>query len=127
MRRMAIWRDIARQNEDAAKQLNRNGLYRSAVSRAYYAAYAVVVGRLSSAGAVSDRNPSHRALPIMVEGNISGLRDWQRRNLKAITRRLYNSRLEADYRGDVEVGVDMARQSLMDMGNAFSLLREEPG
>jgi len=123
---MVTWRDIAAENETAAKQLNRAGLYRSAVSRAYYAAYAAVVGRLSAAGAVSERNPSHRALPVMVEGNISGLRDWQRRNLKAITRRLYNARLEADYRGDVVVGVEMARQSLMDLGNAFSLLREGP-
>ena len=90
---MATWRDIAMENENAAKQLNRSGLYRSAISRAYYAAYAAVVGHLVFSGAVGERGPSHKALPIMVEGNVRGLRDWQRRDLKAITRRLYEARV----------------------------------
>ena len=121
---MATWRDIATENENAAKQLHR-GLYRSAVSRAYYAAYAAVVGRLVASGAVSDHNPSHKDLPVMVEGNVPGLSDWQRRDLKAITRRMYDARLGADYRATMEVGARTAFQTLSDLARALRLLQGE--
>jgi uncharacterized protein (UPF0332 family) len=122
---LATWRDISTQNETAAKALLRGGLYRSAVSRAYYSAYAAVVERLAAAGALPNRNPSHKALPLMVEGNISGLSDWQRRDLKAITRRLYEARLDADYRASMDVGERTAFHCLADLARALRLLAKE--
>jgi uncharacterized protein (UPF0332 family) len=123
---MTTWRDIATENEEAAKDLLRARRYRSAVSRAYYAAYAMITGRLTTSGAVGagDRNPSHKTLPLMVEGNLGGLSDWQRRDLKATTRRLYDMRPDADYRATTHVGKRTAVQSLSDLGRAVRLLKE---
>jgi uncharacterized protein (UPF0332 family) len=122
---MTTWRDIAMENEQAAKELLRAGHYRSAVSRAYYAAFASINDCLVNAGTVrtSDRQAlSHRALPAMVEGNISGLATWQRRDLKASARRLYELRLDADYRASVVVDWRVAKQSLSELGKAMRLL-----
>lgn len=121
---MATWRDIAMENEEAAKELLRAGRFRSAVSRAYYAAYATVTGKLVDAGAIprtDESNPSHKALPLMVEGNLPGLSPWQRRDLKATTRRLYNTRLDADYRSRVNVDKAVAARSLAELGRAMRL------
>lgn len=122
---MASWRDIATENEEAAKELLRTGRFRSAVSRAYYAAYASVTGRLVESGAVPKSgvaNPSHKALPLMVEGNLPGLAAWQRRDLKAATRRLYEMRLDADYRSQVDVDRTVAVRSLAELGVAMKLV-----
>jgi len=108
----------------------RAGLFRSAVSRAYYAAYAAVTARLVQSGAVhrlDSANPSHRALPAMVEGNLSGLADWQRRDLKSTTRRLYETRLDADYRARVEVDREVAVRSLRELAVTMRLLSGVPG
>lgn len=124
---MATWRDIATENEEAAKELLRAGRFRSAVSRAYYAAYAIVTGKLVEAGAVpktGESNPSHKALPLMVEGNLPGLSAWERRDLKSTTRRLYSTRIDADYRSTTDVDRGTAVQSLSDLGRAVRLLKE---
>jgi uncharacterized protein (UPF0332 family) len=123
---MATWRDISTDNEEAAKAMLHAGRFRSAVSRAYYAAYAAVIGRLVAAGTVSERGPSHKALPIMVEGNVPNLADWQRRDLKAATRRMYEARLHADYRASIQVGERTAFQCLTDLGRVLRLLHKEP-
>lgn len=125
---MTTWRDIATENEQAAKELLRAGRYRSAVSRAYYSAYAMVTHRLVSSGAVPKRdtqNPSHRALPMMVEGNLAGLSDWHRRDLKSATRRLYEARLDADYRPGVVVDRAVAVRSLSELAITVGLIGEE--
>jgi uncharacterized protein (UPF0332 family) len=122
---LATWQEIATENETAAKELNRRGLYRSAVSRAYYSAYAAVLERLVSAGTIADRSPSHKTLPVMVEGNVPGLSDWKRRDLKAATRRLYEARLQADYRATTRVDARTAFRSMSDLALALGLLRKE--
>lgn len=128
--RMTTWRDIAVENEDAAKRLVRAGLFRSSVSRAYYAVYAAVTAELVAAGAVPATdadNPSHRALPEMVEGNIPGLSTWERRDLKASARRLYQLRLDADYRARSRIDAASAVQGMSELGNAFRLLKVAEG
>lgn len=123
---MATWRDIADQNREAAQRLLRSGLYCSSVSRAYYAVYAAVTGRLVSAGAVPESdadNPSHRALPEMVEGNLRGLTRWERRDLKASARRLYQLRFDADYRARAAVDERTAVQGMSELVTALRILQ----
>src|SRR5436190_24364733 len=104
---MATWLDISLENEEAAKELARLKRFRSSVSRAYYSVYAAVTGRLVATGALpanDAENPSHKALPELIESNLPKLRTWQRRDLKSSTRRLYQLRLDADYRSRANVG-----------------------
>jgi uncharacterized protein (UPF0332 family) len=123
---MATWREISTDSEEAAKDMFQAARFRSSVSRAYYAAYAAVIGRLVIAGTVSERAPSHKALPDMVEGNVPDLADWQRRDLKAATRRMYEARLHADYRASIQVGERTAFRCLTDLGRVLRLLHKEP-
>lgn len=125
---MAMWRDISIRNEEAAKRLMQAGLFRSAVSRAYCAVYAAVTGRLIAAGAVQETdadNPSHKALPELVESNLAGLRTWQRRDLKSSVRRLYQLRIDADYRARARVEDVEAAQGLIEMAFALRIIRGE--
>lgn len=125
---MATWQDIAIDSEQAAKELLRAGRYRAAVSRAYYAVYAAITGRLVQVGVVPATdadNPSHKALPELVESNLPALRSWQRRDLKSSTRRLYQLRLDADYRARTRVDQGEPVEGLAEMGYSLRLVRGE--
>ena len=122
---MATWIDISLENEDAAKELVRLKRFRSSISRAYYSVYAAVTGILLDAGAIpsSDaENPSHKALPELIESNLPRLRTWQRRDLKSSTRKLYHLRLDADYRSRASVGQIEAVDGLAEMGFALRVI-----
>jgi uncharacterized protein (UPF0332 family) len=121
---MATWHDIAKGNEEAAKVLLKGDHWRSAVSRAYFAAYSDTTGRLQAQGLdLGPRsNPAHAALPELIEGNLAGLKDWERRDLKSRTRRLYAARCAADYEASAAIGVVEARQGLTDLAIIGRLL-----
>ena len=124
---MGTWADISVECEVAAKQLLRSGCYRSSTSRAYYAVYSAITDRLVAAGVVPETdadNPSHKSLPEMIESNVPGLRSWQRRDLKTSTRRLYQLRIDADYRARALVAIAEATESLAEMGFSLRLVRE---
>ena len=127
---MSTWRDISIDNELAAKHLLRAGRFRSAVSRAYYALYAAVAGELKVQGLVfggGRDNPAHADLPTLLESNVAGFAQWERRDLKAAARLLYERRLDADYRESTPVGARTARESVVTMDWALTMLRSKGG
>jgi len=127
---MTTWRDISIENELAAIALLKGKHWRSCISRAYYAVYAAVAGLLKdqglSFGGGARDNPSHSNLPALVESNLSGLNQWQRRDLKSAARQLYSHRLDADYDDRATITMSLARQAVITMSTALAILRGGP-
>ena len=91
---MDTWLDVARENRKAATVLSRGCHYRSAVSRAYYAAYARTTHALAGIGVTMPGGrvgPHHQSLPQMVKSNLG------KPELSSILARLYVMRCLADY------------------------------
>jgi uncharacterized protein (UPF0332 family) len=122
---MTAWHDIATDNETAARELVAAKRWRSAVSRAYYAVYSAVSAVLAEQGVTFSgprANPNHADLPDLIESNIAGLRDWERRDLKSAARSLYAHRLAADYDENYPVTGETARDMTGAMNRALVLL-----
>ena len=113
---MATWDQISRENLLAAKSLSQDSRWRSAVSRAYYAAYASVSGALEGlAQFPRDRyGPSHDLLPILVMTYLTTIGFFDRRKVAAASRRLYRYRIAADYEPPMTVDRDFAATALRD-------------
>jgi len=116
---------MARSSYAASVELRKARLFRSSVSRAYFAAFAAVTARLDEQGVrfTSDfEGPSHSAVQRLAESNLTGLRKWQKRDLQNLINVLRNSRIQADYRPSFAVGLPEARQALQDAGTVLSML-----
>ncbi len=125
---MASWINVGRQTKNALSALSDLGSRRSFVSRAYYAAYAVVTGHLAAVappGAPFGRlrtgtpraNPAHRDLRRLVTHHLSPVIGPMRvALLNTRLSVLYNARIEADYQPTREFStqdVATARRALM--------------
>ena len=117
---MTSWPDIARDNLTAAKVLRDAGHSRSAVSRAYYAVFSVIVARLPD-----ERSPAHRDLPRLVDRHMGDLPEWKRRWLKSLIRGLYRLRLNADYAPAEPIDSAAARDAIRDCSTTFRLLEDQ--
>lgn len=120
---MATWREIATDNFAAVMDLVARH-WRSAQSRAYYAAYARVAAALASSGVVvpaGREGPSHAKLPALVESHLTqvGILRWQ---VSVLLRDLYRMRLIADYHPSASVGDGDARQAAALMQRLFRLM-----
>ena len=124
---MTTWHEIATDNEAAARELFRAGRWRSCVSRAYYAVYSAISGVLADQGlefSGARANPDHADLPDLIESNIAGLRDWERRDLKSAARNLYAHRLAAYYDEEYPISDRTALAMTGTMNRAFGLLKK---
>ena len=118
---MTPWPDIARDSFVAAKVLRDAGHHRSAVSRAYYAAYARVTAELEGRASLpADREgPDHDDLPEMVIDYLSRMQYPARREVREILIRLYDYRLHADYRPSRVIGNAELRHALLLVDRLF--------
>ncbi|MCC6284839.1 MAG: HEPN domain-containing protein [Phycisphaerales bacterium] len=114
---MSTWTQLAEESLHAAKTCHERGCYRSAVSRAYYTAYAMIAAWLERAGASFGReNPSHAQVESMLQASLAR----RRRNSDAtrdMVRRLRNLRrfrLVSDYSPAGYIDKEIARACLRD-------------
>jgi uncharacterized protein (UPF0332 family) len=103
---MATWQAVSLDSFRAANELLRGARHRSAVSRAYYAAFSAATGYLESRGVsftAGRQSPPHRDLADLLGRYYQGS-PLMKRQLQTTIRRLYTLRLFADY--DVKITVD---------------------
>lgn len=123
---MATWQDLGQDCFNAAGELRRHGRWRSAISRAYYAAYSRIVQGLIARGVTMPArgNPSHVSLPSLVVIHLVDLSHARRSSLAAAVRRLYRLRLAADYQPATDVGEPDWRFALGLMAQVFRDMKE---
>ncbi len=120
------WDDLAVSNREAAVMLRQKKAFRSAISRAYYAVYALVTARLCETGlnfAHEWEGPAHQSVPELVKNHLKRLSRNQRSKVAEAIKILYSVRIQADYWPSASVGVAEARESLQYAGIVFGCLR----
>ena len=110
------WAEMARENLVAAKSLFQDARWRSSVSRAYYAAYGAVTDSLEGLATFPKGRygPSHDRLPQLVMTYSTELRFRERIQVVKAARRLYRSRIAADYEPRQRVAIEEARIAVQD-------------
>jgi uncharacterized protein (UPF0332 family) len=110
------WKEISRENLIAAKSLALDSRWRSSVSRAYYAAYAMVASELEGLAQYPKGRfgPSHDLLPQLVMTYLTEIRIFERRKVSTAAHRLYIQRINADYKPMEIVAADEARSAIRD-------------
>src|ERR1700731_4265084 len=93
------WDDIGIDSRRGAQMLQEQHP-RSCVSRAYYSAFSVLNNRLlpHEAPPPQYETHAHRRIPDLIDEHLFQADDRRRRSLRTTIRRLYNARLDADYR-----------------------------
>ena len=99
---MPTWKEIGRNNFQAAVSLYDDGYYRSSTSRFYYAAFSSITGELIRRNAADDftggrETPGHAQLPRLVELYFAHLGVGRLENLLRYVNDLYRDRITADY------------------------------
>jgi uncharacterized protein (UPF0332 family) len=92
------WDAIGRDSLEAGRLLFKEGRWRSSISRSYYAAFSVVVGRVLPHVKLPPRmmTPRHNALPKQVMKHLTRLYPKQQRLVSGMLVRLYRARIRAD-------------------------------
>ena len=136
---LQAWRQMATESFSAATRLVGRGqsgadqassdegpCWRSAISRAYYAAYARIVAGLLRCGVTmpAKGNPSHLSLPVLVLNNLTTLDRGPRSQLSGVIVTLYKLRIAADYQPRAVVDQAGARESAALMARVFRVLKE---
>lgn len=106
---MATWEQMANDNLLAAKALQKMGHHRSAVTRAYFAAYSAVTSELALVKGVKftfEINPSHGELASLTLNHLplKVFATHMRRNIKRSQGLLWKARVEADYVPHATIG-----------------------
>jgi uncharacterized protein (UPF0332 family) len=115
------WPEMAIESLDAAKKLKESGHARSALSRAYYSAYALLTGELQRTKhtvSVGIRpNPSHEQLAKLAKANLDRTRydEQARLRLARGLRKLKQLRIAADYDPESSLTVDDAVIALREL------------
>lgn len=125
---MDQWLDIARENWAAARDLLSSQMWRSSISRAYYAVYAAATAKLVDAGVdmpAGREGPSHARLPQLVVDHLGGIDRADRGRLFGLIQLLYNLRLIADYRPTSDVQDGEGRNAYSAMRDSFRLMQAE--
>ncbi len=96
-------------------------LFRSCVSRCYYAAFSAVTSRLTSTKSYTfpkgRETPPHGKIPDLIRRHLTEMQEQDRHRMKAQIRRVYNNRLNADYRS----------RALVDQATALLVRRDTWG
>jgi hypothetical protein len=122
------WRALAVDSYGAAIEMKKRRHWRSAVSRAYFAAYSQVSGCLRELGVAMPggrEGPSHGSLPGLIQSNLTMLRAQDRPRLVSRLRELYRLRVLADYRPSFGMSEIEALSALDLMGDVFHWLEEK--
>ena len=112
------WDEIADEQRRAAQELiaKKNSCPRASCSRSYYAAYALVAGKVPASMVLAYvNNPGHNQLL----GIVDQLRGVPKRQVKLALRRLRLSRVTADYGVGINVSNSEAKQRLRDCAYVF--------
>ena len=123
---MATWKELSRDNLEAAQALLAGEHWRSSVSRSYYAAYCAVSQRLAEKGVQFARgwnNPAHDQLLALIRNGLTLPPGARHRTVTAL-RRLRLARENADYRPGSSVGKDLALASYRDAGSVLQMMEE---
>lgn len=115
------WAEIGKNHLLAAKQAQKE-FPRSSVSRAYYAARVVLTQALIDGGWVPVANREtapHHLQPRLIGQYLAQRGQRFVRELRALIRRLYDRRLDADYRRTVTVGKSAALDSIREGSAVF--------
>ncbi len=117
------WLELARDARNAANTLLTQDLHRSAVSRAYYAAYSKIAHELVATGGLAmppDREgPSHGRVRPVIETSMPNMVQPKRQKLSELVGRLYTLRIDADYKPSIEVENTEAREAISIMKTIF--------
>src|SRR6266478_4012575 len=117
------WLDVARDARKAANTLLVEDRYRSAVARAYYAAYSKVTHELVATGGLQmppgRDGPNHSRVRRVIETSMPNMPQAKRDKLSELVGRLYALRIEADYRPSSTVGITEARAAISLMTTVF--------
>src|SRR5438477_10841301 len=101
------WLDLAREAREAANRLVTEDHYRSAVARAYYAAYSKITHELVAVAGLAmppgREGPSHGRIRPVIESSMPNMKQAKRDRLSEMLGRLYALRIDADYRPSIEV------------------------
>ena len=116
---------MAEENRRTLALLTGADACRSHVSRAYYAAYALVTHCLDAVGASYGRtNPAHREARSLVKRHLAGrLRDQTIQDVLQSLHWLYTMRLEADYKPASPVTAADAARAKREVERLFMHLR----
>ena len=118
------WIEIGRNNLEAAKRMMTIEP-RTATSRAYYAAHAVLAHVLVNAGYVCPpgrQTPPHAAQSRLIERHLGKLGRRGIREARATLTRLHSRRIDADYRRNVTIDQAVSRQAVRDAASLMTLL-----
>lgn len=113
---------MARDSREAANKLVAEN-FRSAVARAYFAAFAFVTHRLVQGGAAFPGGwdaPAHRKIRPLIE-SMSNMNPGARVALSQMFGRLHILRINADYKPSIRVEAREAREALAIMRKIFEV------
>jgi uncharacterized protein (UPF0332 family) len=117
------WLDVARDARKAANQLLTDDHFRSAVARAYYAAYSKITHELVAVASLpmtpGREGPSHTRIRPVIETSMPNMVQDKRDKLSELLGRLYALRIDADYRPSIEVEGTEAREAISIMKSIF--------
>ncbi len=117
------WLDVARNAREAANRLVTEDHFRSAASRAYYAAHSKITHELLATGGLvmpaGREGPSHARIRPLVESSMPNMDQAKRDKLSEMVGRLYALRIDADYRPSMEVEGTEAREAVSIMKTIF--------
>jgi uncharacterized protein (UPF0332 family) len=117
------WLDVARDARKAASVLVTEDRFRSAVARAYYAAFSKVTHELVvTAGLPTppDREGfSHGGIRPIIETSMPNMAQDRRERLSEMLGRLYTLRVDADYKPSTQVDATEAREAISIMKTVF--------
>ncbi|HYO09388.1 MAG TPA: hypothetical protein VER17_10485 [Tepidisphaeraceae bacterium] len=122
------WDEIGQDSLRAARRAQSEHV-RTAVSRAYYAFHSVLTRALIDAGyalAANRQTPPHNAQAKLIGEHFGGRGNHFVRDLRAIYRRLYAARLDADYNRRATVDSRVSLQAVRDAHRAFQMLEVTP-
>ncbi len=115
------WFQVAQDSRKAASQLVDTN-FRSAVARAYFAAYAKLAQELIDAGAQMPKDregPSHKKLQPMIETQLTSMGKEKRAALSNLIGQLYTLRIYADYKPSIVTAAREAREAISLMHKIF--------
>ncbi|NJL31042.1 MAG: HEPN domain-containing protein [Phycisphaerales bacterium] len=116
-------------NRNAAVLLAQAKNHRSAVSRAYYAAFSAITCELRKYTLEfenGNEHPPHRQIGRFIKKYFVGLSRAERDDLRDVLARLYQARIDADYRHEAEFSDEVARLALSDMEYVLESLELVP-
>jgi uncharacterized protein (UPF0332 family) len=118
------WSEIGKNHLEAAKQAQMD-FPRSAASRAYYAAHVVLAEALGKEGCVFEsgrQTPKHNDQAALIGKYFAYKGQKFIAQLRAIFRRLYRRRLDADYSRTVKLDAAILLDSIRDVSSVFRML-----